>query len=382
MQYLPGQLAQLEVDDEANRRRQAQAQALQQAGFNPVQGGNQWMSLLASVLSTVKGGQMMSESDAKASEILAKKFEFQAQQEQAKAEAEAARRKDDRSFELQKIDYGNESEARNRAPEKVPFEQQLFNMLPENLRGQAALGKFGLGPKAGPGPSESDRKIAQLRELGATDDQIRGMLLGGGGQQKNSLADTQGAQALGGQLKEALAKAEAGKPLAEDAIRFVSMTTGIPEATLAKMKPKEVADAFRDKSTPLSNPILGAVPFVESKTTGPISESAAAKLAKINNPTGVVSNSDVQAARKSVFGLSQSDDVNARLIESFLSGPEQYSQQAQDLRSQLESQYGNGGQAPYAQPQSAAQQEYPDGTVIQNDAGQTFIMQNGKWMPN
>jgi len=181
MQYLPGQLAQLEVDDEANRRRQAMAQSLQQAGFNPVQGGNPLLAILSSVMSTVQGGRMMKESDAKASEIMAKRFELENQKAQQEAEAAQRRRDEDYQRDLQKIDYTNQSGAKYREPKEQSLEEKLFNMLPENLRGQAALGKFGLGPKAGPGPSESDRKIEQLRALGATDDQIRSMLLGNTG---------------------------------------------------------------------------------------------------------------------------------------------------------------------------------------------------------
>lgn len=180
-QYLPSDLAQLQSDEEAQRRRQQQAQMLMQAGLNPVQGGNQWLSLLTSAFSSLKGARDLKDSEGKLSDILKQKFEVQNQAEQAKMEAEQRKRDEDYQRELEKLRAGEKYKAEFRAPEKVPFEQQLFNMLPENLRGQAALGKFGLGPKAGPGPSESDRKIAQLRALGATDDQIRSMLLGNQG---------------------------------------------------------------------------------------------------------------------------------------------------------------------------------------------------------
>lgn len=145
MQYLPGDLAQLQVDDEANRRRQAQAQALQQAGFNPVQGGNQWLSMLASVMSTVKGGQMMSESDAKASEILAKKFEIENAQAQAQAEAERARRLEDRQWGREDAEFGAQTTAKYREPRNID------PLSPEGIAAALGLekGKKALSPQGG-----------------------------------------------------------------------------------------------------------------------------------------------------------------------------------------------------------------------------------------
>jgi len=177
MQYLPGDLAQLQVDDEAGRRRMAMAQSLQQAGFNPVQGGNPLLAMLSSVMSTVQGGRMMQEEDMKASERLAKRFEIENQQAQAKAEAEAA--KEERGFQrrLQEIDYGNASSAKYREPR---------NIDPLSPEGRAAAldlkrGELALQPRTGPGPSELERKIEQARKLGASDEQIRAMVLGNQG---------------------------------------------------------------------------------------------------------------------------------------------------------------------------------------------------------
>ncbi len=91
MQYLTGgDIAQLQVDEETARRRQQQAQQLIQAGYSPVQGGNPLLAMLASVMSTVKGNSMLKDSDAKLSETLAKRFEYENQQSQAKAEADLA----------------------------------------------------------------------------------------------------------------------------------------------------------------------------------------------------------------------------------------------------------------------------------------------------
>lgn len=175
MQYLSSDMAQIQVDEEAARRRQEQAQRLMQAGFNPVPNANPILSILASVMSTIKGDSMLKDSDAKLSETLAKRFEIQNQQDQAKAEAEQRRRDEDYRREFEKIDYTNQSNAKFREPR---------NIDPLSAEGMAAtlgLERAKAGMRPGPGPSESDRKIEQLRKLGATDDQIRSMLLGNQG---------------------------------------------------------------------------------------------------------------------------------------------------------------------------------------------------------
>lgn len=175
MQYLSSDMAQIQVDEEAARRRQEQAQRLMQAGFNPVPNANPILSILASVMSTIKGDKMLKESDASLSETLAKRFDIQNQQDQAKAEAERKRRDEDFAREFQKIDYTNQSNAKYREPRNID------PLSPEGMAATLGLEKAKAGMRPGPGPSESDRKIQQLRALGATDDQIRGMLLGNQG---------------------------------------------------------------------------------------------------------------------------------------------------------------------------------------------------------
>lgn len=176
MQYLTGgDIAQLQVDEETARRRQQQAQQLIQAGYSPVQGGNPLLAMLASVMSTVKGNSMLKDSDAKLSETLAKRFEYENQQSQAKAEAEQRKRDEDYQRELDKIGYTKEVEAKYREPSKID------PLSAEGIAATLGLERAKAGMRPGPGPSESDRKIQQLRALGATDDQIRGMLLGNQG---------------------------------------------------------------------------------------------------------------------------------------------------------------------------------------------------------
>lgn len=174
-QYLPSDLASLQTQEDENQRRMRQAQMLQQAGFNPVQGGNPLLSLLTSFASTFAGKRMEAKEGDKASELLAKRFEVENQAAQAKAEAEQRRRDEDYQRDLQKVDYGNRSAAQYREPKNID------PLSAEGIAATLGLEKAKNGMRPGPAQSESDRKIAQLRQLGATDDQIRSMLLGNQG---------------------------------------------------------------------------------------------------------------------------------------------------------------------------------------------------------
>jgi len=306
-QYLPSDLAQLQSDEEAQRRRQQQAQMLMQAGLNPVQGGNQWLSLLTSAFSSLKGARDLKDSEGKLSDILKQKFEVQNQAEQAKMEAEQRKRDEDYQRELEKLRAGEKYKAEFRAPEKVPFEQQLFNMLPENMRGQAALGKFGLGPKAGPGPSESDRKIAQLRALGATDDQIRSMLLG-----------NQGGAAPSGYRQTATGGLEA--------------IPGGPADKSQEKDPKAAAAAqARELLGKLQAGLAGG-----NVSTGPVDQFLPSKpnqefistAAQLTQPfqaltripgNGTQSDADLKALMAGLPTLDKYEDVNKASIESLMS---------------------------------------------------------------
>lgn len=180
MQYLPGDLAQIQSDEEKQRERQRRAQQLMQAGFNPAPNANPILAILGSVLSTVKGNAEFKDAEGKLSENLRKRFDAENQAAQAKAAQEAQRRRDDQDFDLKKIDYSADAAARNRPPKEPSFEEKLFAMLPEGMRGQAALGKFGLGPKAGPAAPEFQRKIDALIATGMSPAEATRLVIGGG----------------------------------------------------------------------------------------------------------------------------------------------------------------------------------------------------------
>lgn len=335
MQYLNGDLAQLQVDDQANQRRQEQARMLMQAGMNPVQGGNQWLSLLTSVMSGMRGQSLMKDSDAKASEILAKKFEIENQDAKTKAEAERARRDEDYQRDLQKIDYGNKSQAANRAPRNID------PLSPEGIAASLGLekAKAGMKPQGG-GQTESDRKIAQLRQLGATDDQIRSMLLGG--QSRN--IDPLSPEGIAAQtkLKGATTAAAGADPKAAAAQQAMEMLNQL-EGGLGASGP---VDRFLHP--------MDAQKFDRTK-------------AQLVNPLQTLTRVPGQGA--------QSDKELATLMASFPdigNFDDTNKQQIQNLRSYIEKIQGEQGQAmPQGQPA-------PEERKVIN--GQAFVKINGQWM--
>lgn len=176
MQYLPGDVAQWIGEEDAARRRQQQAQQLIQAGYNPVQGGNPLLAMLASVMSTVKGNSMLKDSDAKLSETLAKRFEYENQQAQAQAEAERAAADLAYERDLEKMRKGEEYKAQFRGPEKID------PLSPEGMRATLELerAKAAMQPRAERAQSELERKIAWLEANGVGKDAIANMVMGGG----------------------------------------------------------------------------------------------------------------------------------------------------------------------------------------------------------
>lgn len=361
MQYLSSDMAQIQVDEEAARRRQEQAQRLMQAGFNPVPNANPILSILASVMSTIKGDSMLKDSDAKLSETLAKRFEIQNQQDQAKAEAERKRRDEDYQRELDKIGYTKEVEAKYREPSKID------PLSAEGIAATLGLERAKAGMRPGPGLSESDRKIQQLRALGATDDQIRGMLLGNQGSNAPS-----GYRATATGALEPIPGGPADKPketdpraaVAHDALRFVAATTGTSLAELEKMTPDQVATHFEKNSSPIAGPWLGNLPGA-GITTNAILKEMAAKQARVNNPKGQVTDADFKAAEAGLPAINRLDSANAEIIRNML-------MQAQ------------GGQvAPQAQPQApqAPAQGQPTQTATNPQTGQKIGLINGQWVP-
>lgn len=318
MQFLPGDLAQLQVDDEANRRRQAQAQALQQAGFNPVQGGNPLLAMLSSVMSTVQGGRMMNEADAKASEIMAKRFEIENQQAQAKAEQERARRLEDRQWGLE----DKETEA------QIAARYAQRNIDPLSPEGIAAALGLEKGKKALSPPSVAKQSLEEQMWGMLTPEQrqaaAQAKWTGGGKPERGAIPagmqmNAQGVLERMPGLPEQPAEIDPRKELAGDALRYVSAITGKSLESLKGATPEQVAALVESSSPALSGPILGNLPYAGVNTDA-ILKKMAANQARINNPKGVVTGPDFDAAEASLPRMDRPASVNAELIRNMLSG--------------------------------------------------------------
>ena len=362
MQYLPGDVAQWIGEEDAARRRQQQAQQLIQAGYNPVQGGNPLLAMLASVFSTVKGNKMAEAAEGKLSEIAAKRFDYENQQAQAQADAEQAAADLAYERDLEKIRKGEEYKAQFRGPAKID------PLSPEGMRATLELerAKIGMQPKAERAPSELERKIAWLEANGVGKDAIANMVMGG-----QSNAPSGYRQTSGGGL-EAIPGGPADKPketdpraaVAHDALRFVAATTGTSLAELEKMTPDQVATHFEKNSSPIAGPWLGNLPGA-GMTTNAILKEMAAKQARVNNPKGQVTDADFKAAEAGLPAINRLDSANAEIIRNML-------MQAQ------------GGQvAPQAQPQApqAPAQGQPTQTATNPQTGQKIGLINGQWVP-
>jgi len=337
MQYLPGDLAQLQVDDEANRRRQAQAQALQQAGFNPVQGGNSLLAMLTSVMSTVQGGRMMNEADAKASEIMAKRFELENQQAMAKMEAEQRKRDEDYERELRKIDYTNQSGAKYREPSKIDPNS------PEGIaaRLQFEKGKMGMQPQgAGPAPPAWQKQLDAAKQMGI------------------DLSP-------------------------EDLKQHV---TGLKPAAPVEQKPQEIdvkgaaAAQAREILATLENQLSASGP-IDGRLPTPGAQGFDRSVAQLVNPFQTLTRIPGQG--------SQSDAELKRLMESFPSVTNYESvnkESIANLRSYLDKiqgmqgQGGQGGPTQPAAPQAPAAGQ-PTQTATNPQTGEKIGLINGQWVP-
>lgn len=346
MQYLTGgDIAQLQVDEEAARRRQQQAQQLIQAGYSPVQGGNPLLAMLASVMSTVKGNSMLKDSDAKLSETLAKRFEYENQQSQAKAEAEQRKRDEDYQRELDKIGYTKEVEAKYREPSKIdPLSAEGMRATLELERAKAAM-----QPRAERAPSELERKIAWLEANGFGKDAIANMVMG-----VQSNAPSGYRQTSGGGL-EAIPGGPADKPKEYDS------------KIAAAAQAREVLENLR-KQIPNSGPIDGRI-------FSPGSQQFDRTVAQLVNPFQTLTRIPGQGA--------QSDKELATLMASFPSATNFESvneESIKNLEAYLDKiQQNQQGTAP-PQPTSAAQGQ-PTQTATNPQTGQRIGLINGAWVP-
>ncbi|WP_343883373.1 hypothetical protein [Rhodanobacter caeni] len=107
------------------------------------------------------------------------------------------------------------------------------------------------------------------------------------------------------------------KGLADDAYAYAAAATGKTQEELRSMTPQQVAALVAQGSRWSSGPVMGRIPGINPIANADLAayaNSASGKMARMNNPTGPVSNSDFEIAAKSVWGPDKPDDVNAQLI--------------------------------------------------------------------
>ena len=143
-------------------------------------------------------------------------------------------------------------------------------------------------------------------------------------------SDDRAERALRFQQEQARKKDEAqgSQPNAmrQDAINFAAAYIGKSPEDVAKMTPEQIREAVASGGRWMAGPVMGRIPGAGATFNADLdaySSSAAAKLARINNPTGVVTNADFQAAEKGVFSATKPAEVNADLIYQTLVGADQ-----------------------------------------------------------
>lgn len=103
----------------------------------------------------------------------------------------------------------------------------------------------------------------------------------------------------------------------QDALNFAAAYIGKSPEDVAKMTPEQIRTAVAKGGRMMAGPIAGKIPgagLIFNSDLEAYANSAAGKQARLNNPTGPVSNADFEVARKSVFSPEKPAEVNADLI--------------------------------------------------------------------
>lgn len=109
----------------------------------------------------------------------------------------------------------------------------------------------------------------------------------------------------------------AGQAMAQDARAFAAAFLGKTIAEVEAMTPEDVRAEVAKGGRMMAGPIMGRLPGAGALFNADLeaySNSAAGKQARINNPSGPVSNADFDVARRSVFSSDKPAGVNADLL--------------------------------------------------------------------
>jgi len=137
------------------------------------------------------------------------------------------------------------------------------------------------------------------------------------------LAQEEAARKAAEAAKNAASQENQPSALRQDAINFAAAYIGKSPEDVAKMTPEQIRTAVASGGRWMTGPVMGRIPGAGATFNADLdaySSSAAAKQARINNPTGTVTNADFIAAEKGVFSATKPPEVNADLIYQTLTG--------------------------------------------------------------
>lgn len=122
-----------------------------------------------------------------------------------------------------------------------------------------------------------------------------------------------GAKMSSDELKQTFA----GKALAEDAYDFAAAFLGKTPEQVRQMSPEDIRAAVAKGGRFSAGPVIGRLPGLNITANSDLdayTSSAAGRQARINNPSGPVTDADFKAAERSVFSATKPASVNADLV--------------------------------------------------------------------
>ena len=158
-----------------------------------------------------------------------------------------------------------------------------------------------------------------------------------------------------------LKQAFAGKALADDAYDFAAAYLGKTPEQVRLMTPEQIRTEVAKGGRLTAGPLVGRLPganILANSDLDAYTSSAAGRQARINNPSGPVTDADFKAAERSVFSSTKPASVNADLI---------YRALMRGAGSQA-----GGAPAPAAVPLQRARNP---------QTGQVLVLINGQWVP-
>lgn len=140
-----------------------------------------------------------------------------------------------------------------------------------------------------------------------------------GGRWNPSGSPAAGAAGATGQKmsSDELKQAFAGKALADDAYDFAAAYLGMTPEAVRQMTPEQIRAAVAKGGRLTAGPLVGRLPganILANSDLDAYTSSAAGRQARINNPSGPVTDADFKAAERSVFSATKPASVNADLI--------------------------------------------------------------------